>query len=96
MASVIDITVTSDAWVDVYTETGIAVGTALVLQNKGASKIISQEADSEPDADATAGFKIHGEDSYWAKAEIDSGSSYIWLKVDKSGQTCSVAVQEDS
>lgn len=53
-----DIRSDSNAWVDVYAESGIAPGTPINIQNKAFSPATVQEADSLPTATSRDGLLL--------------------------------------
>lgn len=57
-ATLPDITISNTAYTDVYSETGITVGTAVVIQNKGNYPVFLQTTASAPTASSENGFVI--------------------------------------
>jgi hypothetical protein len=87
-----DFNVTDDEWVDVYTTTGITVGSSITICNKGGYNLLIQEVPTKPDTSAEDGILISTYDTGANNATVLSGSSKVWLKATKS--SCDVNVQE--
>lgn len=76
-----DVTLNNLVYQELYTETGITVGTAIFIQNKTAS-IRIQIKDSQPFAASTDGVQISPLEFYM----VDSGEQGVWVK--GSGKIC--------
>tara|TARA_R110002012_G_C11655301_1_gene611689 strand:+ start:54 stop:320 length:267 start_codon:yes stop_codon:yes gene_type:complete len=63
----------SKEWVDIYTETGISVGTKLIIQNTGGDSARLVESASEPNL--KGGFNLLRESDYLSSAESPVG---VW------------------
>jgi hypothetical protein len=63
----------SKEWVDIYTETGISVGTKLIIQNTGGDSARLVESASEPNL--KGGFNLLREGDYLSSAENPVG---VW------------------
>lgn len=96
MATIIDISVTTETWVDVSSVTGIAVGTGYNIQNKKGSVVILVESATEPQADYTSGKYVAPFPSSVSTATILEGSSSIWAKAKKDNVLtgCTLNCQE--
>lgn len=90
MASFTDLSIPSTDWVELYTQTGLSAGEALVLQNKGSSDILVYIADIKPASDSTDGFLMLDYTSKDSMAHsIPAGYNSVWLKTAPSGRTVS-------
>lgn len=76
-----DVTLNNLVYQELYTETGITVGTAIFIQNKTQS-IRVQIKDSQPTASSTDGVQIAPLDFYM----VDTGEAGVWVK--GSGKIC--------
>ena len=81
-ATLPDVTITNTAYTDLYDATGIAVGTAVILQNKGSQPVFLQTTLAAPSASSEAGFVISpleiltvdaAEAGLWARSSAFSG-----------------------
>lgn len=82
-----DITLSVTDYINVYTLTGIAVGTALVIQNKSSEEVLIQIAPTKPLSTSTAGEVLPSLE----QAGIDAGESGCWVKGFAKGK---ISVQE--
>ena len=81
------VTVTAE-WKSIYTLSGVAVGTPLLLQNQGVNNVFAIEASTSPENGVIDGIRIEvGEE--W---RIANGSDDIFVRVSKG--TSSVFVGE--
>ena len=62
------------AWLDVYATSGIAVGTAVDIQNKGSDMVFVQVKGSAPAADNQDGYVILP----YEKLQIGAGGAGLW------------------
>lgn len=85
-----NITVLTTEWVDVYSLTGIPVGTSLVITNNSESTLLVQEQATQPLADNTDGI-LFGNVFNTNQATVTNNPTTVWLKATKS--TCSVNIQ---
>lgn len=76
-----DVTLNNLVYQELYTETGIAVGTAIFIQNK-AQSIRIQIQSSQPIPTSTDGVQIQPLEFF----AVDSGESGVWVK--GSGKVC--------
>lgn len=70
-----DIYVPPRQWVNAYALSGIAVGGALLVQNKGPLPVVVLEAAAQPAADSEAGYKLE----HCAAIEVSAGSVGVWV-----------------
>lgn len=70
-----DVTVVHTSYTDIYTVTGIAVGTELVLQNKEESEFIVQVSTTQPSADSTAGVILRPKQ----QKLVEVGGNKVWV-----------------
>ena len=75
MATIDDIIVTPDEWLDVNDATSIAIGVKLRVQSKG-QYLLCQIAATQPDADDSNGVVIEPMLIY----PILDGTNAVWLK----------------
>lgn len=87
-----DISVSTEDWVDVYTLTNIAVGTSLLLNNKGGGNILYQERATKPDALSEDGVLIGTISTGTNNPSISGTPTGVWLKAVSIG--CKVNVRE--
>lgn len=80
-------------WVDVNTESGIAVGTAMLLTNKGNGEILVLEQTAAPSASDTIGVPVTNTDAPYATANALANSLKIWCKA-RSVLGTTINVQE--
>lgn len=93
MAQIFEVTVTDSAWVDIYTITGIVVGTSMEIMNKGSQTSYITEATVIPGATDRVGKLMTAVGSNYAVAFISTGSDEIWCRTDSPLGTI-LAVQE--
>lgn len=72
-----DLDIVDTAYVDVNTATGIAIGTALTIQNKSNSYMRLAIAASQPDVDTTAYIAFAPDARFPANVEVDEAT--VWL-----------------
>lgn len=87
-----DILVTDDEWIDVYTTTGITVGSSVTVNNKGGYNILIQERATKPSDDDDNGKLVGDYTTGTYNATITETPTGIWLKATKG--SCDVNVQE--
>ena len=92
MATVLNVELTNDEWLDLNTETGIAVGTEMNIQNQGDYSVWIQESATEP-ATLDEGQKISTMGLDYATPKVKSGSLKIWVRC-VSPQGSTLGVQE--
>lgn len=94
MATIPDITVPSDSYLDLYIAASITVGTAIEIINKGSSTIYVQESTTQPSATSTDGVAITSVDKPWAVGIVNDGAAKIWVRSSIKGLTSKVSVVE--
>lgn len=87
-----DIEVQDEDWTDVYTVTGITLGSSITINNKGGYSLLIQEAPTKPLADSPHGILLASYETGANNATIIAGSSGVWLRATKGA--CDVNVQE--
>ena len=78
MAEIQDVPLADD-WLDLNTYTGIAVGTAMNIQNDGAYHFRIQESSTEPVSE-NEGFRVTTLGADYAAPTVRSGSLKIWVR----------------
>jgi hypothetical protein len=78
MSGVLSVNLTDD-WLDLNTDTGIAVGVAMNLQNLGNYHILIQESATEPSTQ-TEGFRLTTLGADYAAPKVLSGSLRVWVR----------------
>jgi|GEM_PF-6751090 len=71
-----DVQASSTGWVSVYASSGIAVGTALEVQNKNSNLLTMQESATMPSSDDFSGRLLR----YCDVAEVWPGSPGVWVR----------------
>jgi len=74
-----DVTLTQSTWVNLYTASGITVGTAVTLYNKGSQPFyvaISASAPTSPSP--TFGIPVYQYNTPTASLSVPSGASGLW------------------
>ena len=84
--SIDDILVTSEDWVDVFALSGIAVGSALVINNKSSIVITTQIKATKPDSDDENGPEIQP----FSYLQLDAGASGFFAKSESMIATINV------
>lgn len=93
MATLPDVPVPSDTWVNLNTESGLAEGTPLTIQNKSPTNIYLYEGAVAPDDDSTDGILINSTHNSRGSAEVTAGSEAVWARCSTVGKTSKVCVQ---
>lgn len=88
-----DISVSTSEFVSVNTLTGILIGTAVTLQNKGQSDIYFVESDVKPADNSTDGLIITTINRPFSIGNSTAGSNELWVRAD--GSLGKLHVQED-
>jgi hypothetical protein len=91
-ATIADIEI-GDAWVDLNTTSGIAVGSEFTIQNKRSTWILLHESTSQPSANETSGVYLTNLDRPDGKGKVVTGSLKIWAKSTKAGVTALINIQ---
>lgn len=86
MAQLAPVELPEDTWVNVYTTTGIAVGTQLIIQNNGTNNVILVDSATSP-ANGT-GFNTIEPYQFLTTASTPDG---VWAK---SSRTTRIQVEE--
>ena len=73
-----NIEVTSEDWVDLSTESGIAVGTAYEISNQLGGVVLLYEANTKPDVTQKSGQRLPSFPAENNNAQITAGSLKIW------------------
>lgn len=86
MADMIDDVLVTEGWVNAHTLSGIATGTALLIQNKGPYHILVTIRAAQPSARSTSGFRVLP-NQIWSS---DTGD-VVWIRGE--GDITAVCVQ---
>lgn len=78
-ATIADILI-GQTWVDINTVSGITVGVAFSISNKGNGEILTIESTSTPVADSRDGVPITTNEQGYAERYIPTNSLRIWCK----------------
>lgn len=89
-----DIPVDNTAWVDLNTESGISVGTKMLITNKSDTWGLLYEGAVAPSIDSVDGVLITNLNKSYATAIILAGSLKIWAIAKKEGVGLKLSVQE--
>jgi hypothetical protein len=92
-ATITDVEVGSAAWVDLYTVTGITVGDAMHIANKGVIWCRLYEGNAAPALDVTDGDLISNYDKNYATATVSVGSLKVWALSTIVGRSLKLAVK---
>lgn len=87
-ATLPDVVITSTAYTNLYSATGIAVGTAVILQNKGNQPVFLQTTAASPSASSGDGFVI----SPLEILTVDAAEVGLWARSAAFGGHLSVQV----
>jgi 2-methylaconitate cis-trans-isomerase PrpF len=79
----------NDKWQSVYTLSGIAVGTAVEIQNQSSNKIWLAESTEKPLDTKYVG----GELRQGASADVTQGSQDVWVRAADTGFTGEILVE---
>jgi len=91
-ATIADITI-GQTWVDVNTVSGITVGVAFSISNKGNGEILAIESTTTPAADSKDGIPITTNEQGYAERYIPTNSLKIWCKARSSTIGSTITVQ---
>lgn len=75
-----DVSISSTEFVSFNTLSGLPVGTATRVVNKGSSNLLVIESATKPADASTIGTPVSATDEDYAIFEITSGSLEIWIK----------------
>lgn len=92
-ATLPDIVVTSNEFVDINTSANIAVGNPFTIQNKGNYNILVQESVLKPADDSENGVVVTNVYYPNTKADIKAGSIRVWARALGIDATCKINVQ---
>ena len=81
-----DIVVNNKGWTDINTETGIATGVDVRIQNKGYHGVVFQVTDTQPDADDDDGAYITGANLPTPYVDFVDETETIYAKVLSSSE----------
>lgn len=81
-----DVLIVNSSYTDLYAATGIAVGTPLLLQNKGTNAIYIQNKAFQPASSSTDGAYLLS----YAFMVVEQGAAGAWAK----GTMAKISVQE--
>ena len=88
-----DIPISSAAFTNVNTLTGIVSGTALYLSNKSTSDILLQISDTQPASDSSAGEIMYQRPNATSLKVVTFGEATVWAKSLQSNNA-RISVQE--
>ena len=77
---------TTSAWADVYALSGIAPGTALLIQNQSGNVAILQQGAAAPAATDNTGRWLQS----GVEAVVDAGAAGLWIRCSPNGITAYV------
>lgn len=77
--TIADIEVGTD-WLDLNAASGIAVGTKMVIQNKGGVDLLVHESVAEPFPGVSDGWLVHGVRQWGSTVEIPAGAINVWVR----------------
>lgn len=89
-----DVAIVSTAWTSLNNATGLAIGTALEIQNKGTAWVRLVESLTQPDPTDTRGPLLTSFSYNYPDAFIPSGAGEVWAIVTEPGRTALLSVQE--
>lgn len=77
-----DVTLPANAYVDLYSLTGIAPGTSLVISNKSSGIVYLQVRASQPNVASTDGWPLRSppNNDTWTTVTSVPASSRVWAK----------------
>lgn len=91
-----DIPVTSAAWVNLNTQSGIAVGTPMFIVNESLTWVRLFEGSTAPALDYSSGITLTNKTNGYADAYVERGSLAIWALSTRENQTVNLSVQQTS
>lgn len=89
-----NITVPFDQYLDLNTASGIAVGTAMQVFNRGTQHILIQESAAQPLTSSNDGVELTNTSQDYADCTVEVGSLTIWVKSASDNKAGLVSVQE--
>lgn len=83
-----DVFLTTNTWVDLYSLTGIAPGTSLVINNKSSATVFLLVRASQPVGSSNDGWPLKqgNLDGNWTVVEKVPSSSRVWAKGGTGGR----------
>lgn len=94
MATLPDITVTSDDFISLNTASGLAAGTLMNVQLKTTSWIRLIQSSTKPDPSSEDGLILTNLSYNYAVATVLAGGDEVWAICTQKGKTSKVVVQE--
>lgn len=91
-ATLNDVQIGND-WVSINSTTGIAVGTAMSIQNKSTTWVLLQESSTKPNIASNNGILITDLFHQEPSKEVLSGSLEIWAKSTVTNRPATLSVQ---
>ena len=70
----------SGSWIDAYAQTGIVLGTSILITNKSSYEILIQEKATQPAADNNDGKTLATISTGTYQATVSGTPSGVWLK----------------
>lgn len=93
--TIADIEITYDSWVSLNTESGIAVGTAVNIQNKGIYTCVIAEGTQPTSVTSTDGELIYpARNSNEGSKQATAGSLELWARCLVKGKSAYFHIQE--
>jgi hypothetical protein len=74
--SIPDLNITDVDWIDVYSTSGIAVGTKLIIQNKASNPVLMYIAPSKPSISSYNGYAIKSLET----VSLDASETGCWVR----------------
>lgn len=77
-----DVYLTTNTWVDLYSLTGIAPGTSLIVNNKSSATVFLLTRASQPNGSSNDGWPLRAGnlEGNWTVVENVPASSRVWAK----------------
>ncbi|APC44418.1 hypothetical protein [Pseudoalteromonas phage PH357] len=94
MGTIPDITIPSDDFISINTQSGLAVGTAIEIQLKGVSPVVIYEGSVKPLATVSDGKAVTNLKTGYAVIYVTGGSEEIWARCLIEGRTSKINVSE--
>lgn len=94
MATLPDVTVTSDEFISLNSETGIAVGAAMQIQLKGVTWVYLVQSVAQPANTVTDGSLLSNMSDPYATAAVLAGGEEVWCRASLPNRTSKLSVQE--
>lgn len=68
-------------WVDVYAQSGLAAGTALLIQNQGNERALMQQSATAPEPTDNTGRRVQIDE----EVQVDAGAPGVWMRCSPGG-----------